>query len=61
MTDEELKAKYYQTLKRYNETFDEGFPNMPCSLDAEEQIVLMEECLRTGKPVMQDTSDGQVC
>lgn len=51
--------KYDEIFKKYYETFGEYYPNMPSSLDDEAQIAQMEECIKTRKPIIQDTSDGR--
>ena len=53
-SDEELTKLYRETMERYNEMFEEGYSNMPCSFGAEEQIAQMEEAMRTGKPICPD-------
>ena len=51
--------KYDEVYNKYFEMFGEYYPNMPSSLDDDAQIAQMEECIATGKPVIQDTSEGR--
>lgn len=53
-------GKHEEVYLKYAEAFNEEYPTEPGGLDEEHQIAEMEECIRTGKPIVQDTSDGTI-
>ncbi|MDE6869597.1 MAG: hypothetical protein K2J75_02615 [Clostridia bacterium] len=53
-------GRYEEVYLKYAEVFDEEYPTEPGGLDEEHQIAEMEECIRRGKPISQDTSRGTV-